>query len=860
MGRRSLATFALVCSLASSWAAEYKLDFARSADKQTALERFVQEVQDPRSPNYRQWLSPEQFADRFGMAKEAEASMAEWVESAGLKVLYRSRSRTYWLLSAPDDASLPKIPLHLARQISGLTRSSRTDFRPIAKTLDAKEANVGNQHFLAPDDYATIFNYAGALARGIDGRGKNIVVVGGSNIDMADIQAFRSRFNLSFPDPQLTLYEGSVEPGQTNDGFQLEANLDLQWVSAVARGASVRFVYGTSLLSALIYAIDQNFAPLISVSFVNNCEPTSSQAALDAFRSLALQAVAQGITWVNGSGDNGAAACDYQVGSIAEGGLTLSAFTSLPEVTVVGGTELNDSNGNYWAPSNTANGASALSYIPEIAWNQSRRGFSMSATGGGVSIYYPKPIWQTGQGVPDSPFRLSPDVALPASTYIGYQIYNRGRFTVVGGTSAGTPAFTGMAALLLQATGLERFGNMNRTLYPLAQSNRNAFHDITEGNNFVPCITGSKDCPGTRLGYPAGLGYDMTTGLGSIDFERLVEAWPRERPVKSLVTLSVTRTPVYATQVSGSTGWSNTLSLFDHNGVGSRLASVSVNGSPVNLSGLGDLTIKPDDELRLVLTLRNVVTPLLVNIVATGQDADGSAWTRTIAVPYLSAAARPVIGGVANGASFTQSFAPGGVLSIFGTDLAEGTQVAGDLPLRDFMQGTVVTVNNVLAPFYFASPGQLNVQIPYSTRGGAATVVVQNPQRAVSASFSFNVSPQGPGIFTNGDRFTVPQTRCARGETCILFLTGQGAVSPAVETGAAPSPAGGVAGLPRPAAATSMSIGGVDAGIAFAGIPPGLVGVMQINFTVSPNTPVGTQPVIVKVGDAQSEAARIEIF
>lgn len=860
MGRRSLAIFALACSLAPSWAAEYRLDFARNADKQADLLRFTQEVQDPRSPNYRRWLTPEQFADRFGMGKETEASMAEWVESAGLKILYRSRSRTYWLLSSSGDAGLPKIPSQLARHISGVTPSSRNDLRPIAKSLDAKEANVGNQHFLAPDDYATIFNYSGALARGIDGRGRNIVVVGASNIDLADLQAFRTRFNLSFPDPQLTLYEGSVEPGQTNDGFQLEANLDLQWVSAVARGASVRFVYGTSPLNALIYAIDQNFAPLISVSFVNSCEATFSQNALDAYRTLALQAVAQGITWVNGSGDNGPSACDYQVGSIAEGGLMLAPFTSLPEVTVVGGTELNDSNGNYWAASNSPNGASALSYIPEIAWNQSRRGFSMSATGGGMSIYYSRPIWQTGQGVPDSPYRLSPDVALPASTYIGYQIYNRGRFTVVGGTSAGTPAFTGMAAMLLQATGLERFGNMNRTLYPLAQSNPAAFHDITEGNNFIPCITGSKDCPGTRLGYPAGLGHDMTTGLGSIDFERLLEAWPRQPDSKSLVTLSVTRTPVYATQVSGSTGWTNTLSLFDHNGIGSRVTAVTVNGAPVNLAGLGDLLIRPDDELRLTLTARNVITPSAVTITASGADQDGTSWTRSLSVPYLAAAARPVIGGVANGASFTQSFAPGAVLSIFGTDLAEGTQAAGDLPLRDFMQGTLVTVNNVLAPFYFASPGQLNVQIPYSTREGAATLVVQNPQRAVTSSFTFNVTAQGPGIFTNGDRFTVPQTRCGRGETCILFLTGQGAVSPLVETGAAPSAAGGVAGLPRPSAGTSMSIGGVEAGIAFAGIPPGLVGVMQINFTVSPNTPVGTQSVVVKVGDASSEAAKIEIF
>lgn len=856
MGRRSLATFAIACSLASSWAAEYKLDFARSADKQAALQRFVDEVQDPRSPNYQRWLTPEQFADRFAISKEEEARLVAWAEQAGFRVAYKSRSRTYLLLEGEVNPTALKIPFSFAR----IERSRRDDLRPIAKTIDAKEANSGNQRFLAPDDYATIFNYESALARGIDGRGKNIVVVGGSNVDMADLRAFRTRFNLNFPDPEFTLYAGSAEPGQTGDGFQLEANLDLQWVSAVARGAKVRFVYGTSPLNALIYAIDQNFAPLISVSFVNGCEASYTQGVLDAYRSLALQAVAQGITWINGSGDNGPSACDYQVGTIAEGGFSLAPFMSLPEVTVVGGTELNDLNGNYWAGSNTANGASALSYIPEVAWNQSRRGFSMSASGGGASIYYPKPIWQTGQGVPDSPFRLSPDVAFPASTYIGYQIYNQGRFTVVGGTSAGTPAFTGMAAMLLQATGLERFGNMNRTLYPLAQANPPAFHDVVDGNNFIPCVTGSKDCPGTRLGFAAGLGYDMTTGLGSIDFERLLEAWPQQAPTKSLVTMSVTRNPVYATTVSGSPGWTTTVSFFDHNGIGSRVTSVTLNGSPVNLSGIPDLSIQPDDELRLVLTLRSVVTPLVIRMEATGTDADGTAWSRSLEVPYLAAAARPVIGGVANGASFTQSFSPGGVLSIFGTDLAEGTQVAGNLPLRDFMQGTLVTINNVLAPFYFASPGQLNVQIPYSTREGAATLVVQNPQRATSATFSFNVAAQAPGIFTNGDRFAVPQARCGRGETCILFLTGQGAVSPSIATGRAPTGAGGIASLPQPTAGASMTIGGTEATVLFAGIPPALVGVMQVNFTVAPATPVGTQPVVVKIGGVSSEAAKIEIF
>jgi uncharacterized protein (TIGR03437 family) len=863
-GKRSPAIFTIAFSIAGClapiYAAEYKIDFARPADRQAGLARYAQEVQDPRSPNYHRWLTPDQFAERFGLSKVAEAAIAVWIESSGLKISYRSRSRTYMLLSGDVDATTLKAPLHVASYIARLAPSRATELRPIAKTLDPKEANAGNQRFLAPDDYATIFNFAGALARGIDGRGRRIAIVGASNLDPADLRSFKSRFNLNTPDPEFILYPGSSEPGQTNDGFQTEANLDVQWASAVARGAHIRYVYGADPFNALLYAIDQNLAPLLSVSFVNECEGRYSQDTLDAFRSLALQAVAQGMTWINGSGDNGPAACDYQVGSIAEGGFALAPFTSLPEVTVVGGTELNDAAGNYWAPQNTANGASALSYIPEIAWNQSRRGVSMAATGGGSSVYYPKPNWQTGQGVPESPFRLSPDVALPASTYIGYQIYDRGRFTVVGGTSAGTPAFAGMAALLLQGTSQERFGNMNRTLYPLAQSNRDAFHDIVDGNAFIPCVTGTKDCPGTRLGFPAGLGYDLATGLGSVDFERLLAAWPRERPAKSLVTFSVSGTPVYATTVSGSPGWANTLSFFDHNGAGSRLTSLSANGSPVNLSGIADLRIPADDELRLSLTLRNVVTPLTLQLEATGSDADGSSWSRTLVVPYLAAAASPVIGGIANGASFARNFSPGAVLSIFGTDLAEGTQVAGDLPLREFVHGTVVTVNNVFAPFYFASPGQLNVQIPYSTREGSATLVVQNPQRAVSASLSFNVSAQAPGIFTNGDRFTVPQTRCGRGATCILFLTGQGAVSPAIATGEAPTGVGGIASLPKPTAATTMTIGGVEASVLFAGIPPALVGVTQINFTVSPNTPLGTQPVIVRIGGAASEAARIEIF
>ena len=217
-----------------------------------------------------------------------------------------------------------------------------------------------------------------------------------------------------------------------------------------------------------------------------------------------------------------------------------------------------------------------------------------------------------------------------------------------------------------------------------------------------------------------------------------------------------------------------------------------------------------------------------------------------------------MIGGVANGASFSQTFAPGAILSVFGTNLSNGTQAAGAVPLLTYMAGITANINGVSTPFYFVSPGQVNLQIPYSTANGSARLTLGYPQ-GNAATFSFQVSASAPGIFVEGAGFTVPQTSCARNETCILFINGQGAVTPAIATGAAPSATATLAQLPKPAAEVTMTIGDVPAKILFAGIPAGLVGVTQINFTVAAETPVGTQPVVVKVGAVESSAAKINV-
>jgi len=205
--------------------------------------------------------------------------------------------------------------------------------------------------------------------------------------------------------------------------------------------------------TSLAFAIDQDLAPVISSSY-GYCEPqiSSSPASTAAyFQSLAQEGNAKGITWVASSGDSGAADCDTTSKQMATQGLAVDLPASIPEVTGVGGTEFAEGNGNYWATTNNSNGSSALSYIPEIAWNDTAAIGKLLASGGGASIFFAKPAWQIDAGVPNDNARHVPDISFAAAVaHDPYQIYTGGAPLYVGGTSAPAPVFAGMLALLNQ--------------------------------------------------------------------------------------------------------------------------------------------------------------------------------------------------------------------------------------------------------------------------------------------------------------------------------------------------------------------------------------------------------------------------
>src|SRR5262249_6398522 len=148
-------------------------------------------------------------------------------------------------------------------------------------------------------------------------------------------------------------------------------------------------------------------APIVTISY-GACEV---DFRLSYYRAITQQGNAQGITFLNSSGDSGAAGCDDQGSEVlAARGIGVSFPAVLPEVTGVGGTQFVEGQGVYWG-TNSANLGSAKSYIPEAAWNESSPSLGLASTGGGASIYYPKPFWQSGPGVPNDNVRHVPDIS-----------------------------------------------------------------------------------------------------------------------------------------------------------------------------------------------------------------------------------------------------------------------------------------------------------------------------------------------------------------------------------------------------------------------------------------------------------------
>jgi subtilase family serine protease len=559
------------------------LVFKPSPDQQAALQALLQEQQDRSSLSFHKWLTPEQYADRFGMSESDLAKVTSWLQSEGFEVNRISRGRTeifftgtaaqieaafrtemhHYLLNGEihfANATELSVPAAFAPTVRSIRNLS--DLRAQPKGGNSPNQSFGGlsphytdgttgDHYLAPADFATIYGLNSLYSAGFNGTGQSIAIMGQTAIYTQDIDDFRTAAAL--PARTSTNFQQIQVPNSGNPAVNTnalgEADLDLEWSEAVAPNANLIFVFvgnnpTYTAIDALQYAVDNNTAPVISITY-GECEQNMGSMEADTIQGWVQTGNSQGQTVIAASGDSGAADCDPANAASAMYGLAVDVPAAIPEVTGVGGTEFSAdppsiTTSTYWNATNAADGGSAISYIPEITWNDSVANSELSASGGGASTFFPKPAWQIATNVPDDGARDVPDIALTASPdHDPYLVcsaqscivgFNDAKGGHSGGTSFGAPAFAGIVAIINQRTSSTQ-GNVNPTLYNLAMSVPTAFNDITTGSNIVPCTQGTPDCPSSGssaglLGYVANPGYDQTTGLGSLNTSILVNAWP----------------------------------------------------------------------------------------------------------------------------------------------------------------------------------------------------------------------------------------------------------------------------------------------------------------------------------------------
>ena len=628
------------------------LQLQRPADKEAALNSYIAQLNDVASPNYHKWLTPAEIGANYGPSQDDIATVTTWLTSHGLQLnrvypngmvvdfsgsAHQVESAFHLNLhnlSVNGEAHIantqdPQIPAALAGIITGL--ASLNDFRPRALHHDLTPAHIdprsgghvssdytfnsGSSTYQAvvPGDLATIYDLNKLYQAGITGQGQTIVVIEDTNVySTADWTTFRNTFGLSgYTTGSFT----QVHPGSncSNPGVNAddgEAILDAEWASAAAPGATIelascadtRTTFGG--LIALQNLLATNNPPkIISISY-GESETENGASANAAYKSAYQTAAAEGVSVFVSSGDEGAASSDANAAYAAHG-ITVSGFASTPYNVAVGGTDFADSvtgkNSIYWSSTNSNTYASALSYIPEIPWNDScaskllagaygysttygSSGFCNSGTGrqyyittasgsggpsgcatgapskagivSGTCRGYGKPQWQSIVGVPSDGVRDIPDVSLFAANGVWGHYYvfcysdpGQGRggapctgapsgWAGAGGTSFAAPIMAAMQSLVNQSTN-SAWGNPNPTYYNLAAAEYGS-----AGNS--SCNSSNGNASGSGCVF-----HDVTAGDLDVVCYSTYNCYRPSGVYGVLSTSSSSYSPAYGTQ----TGW-----------------------------------------------------------------------------------------------------------------------------------------------------------------------------------------------------------------------------------------------------------------------------------------------------------------
>ncbi|MBV8414389.1 MAG: IPTL-CTERM sorting domain-containing protein [Verrucomicrobia bacterium] len=489
-------------------------------------------------------ISPQEMAARYEPLTADYEAVAAWVRNQGLtitredgnhlaifargnisqiaqalrvtfsRVTFEGKEYT----SAIDAPSVPATLSPILLGINGL----QPHIRPHSRLIVKPSSLTGTNPPYLPSQIAQADNATSLYSSNITGEGESIAIVIATFPYTSDLVSFWTTYgvNQTINNIQFIQVVSGTLPAPSG-----EETLDTEWSSSIAPGARVR-IYATNELlpTYLDEAYQQVYNDAINHPEYGLHQMSMSYGLGETYYPLSqVQTFAQyfanlasaGVTLFASSGDGGSTPGTGGAGD-ASGPLQVESPASDVNVTGVGGTTLTlNSNG---------------SESSEVAWSYS---------GGGLSVYFQRPSWQTGTGMPAGTMRAVPDVAGAADPNTGAVFFFENAQSVDGGTSWSCPTWAGYCALINQArsnAGLSPIGLLGPQIYPLIGSTN--FRDITSGSNSVGANSGGN--------YSAGIGYDPVTGIGVPLMQTLTQTL-----VGSSQLLGVQIQPVFQSVVPG---------------------------------------------------------------------------------------------------------------------------------------------------------------------------------------------------------------------------------------------------------------------------------------------------------------------
>jgi hypothetical protein len=670
---------------------------APSADQQAALTAELANQQNSASSEYHHWLTPADFAAAYANSAADVATVSAWLQAEGFQVAPLPASRGWIEFSGTAAqveqafhaqvhfvttlqgtraalASGIRVPSALLPLIHGLvsldgslSTAALTTPRPVATAAAdlASQTSLNSAEALTPQLVAQLLHLDALHTSGVRGAGETIAIPARSNVRAADIAAFRSTFSL--PASALTVLPNGSDPGRTAD--EAEAALTASWAGAAAPGAQIVLVPAATTAAtdgldlALASIVDQALAHTVSVGY-SACEASLGEAHQAFYSALYQQATAEGVAVIAAVGDSGPSACQAAGSDTpVTTGYAVNALASTPWNTAAGVASFGSGGAGA--------GASALS-----AWSPAGPADPAYAGGGGKSASYAAPAWQPAPAASaaetasasSTNHRLLPDLALPTALD---SAVNRGlafclsgstassSCTLVrsGGSSASAAIFAGIAALVAEKHGPQ--GNLAPTLYTVSRQS-GIFSDVAQGSAQLSCQASTPGCDSSgQIGFTAVAGYDLASGLGVVNAQKLLKAWPEAAAgtgaasvtwttisqtigSSASLTLSVTVSSATATSTTVPTGTVVFYDVTNSANLGTATLSSGVATATIATGTFatgvheieaiysGDSVYATETSAQIAITVKNSVTVVLTSNITTASPEQSVVLTATV--------------------------------------------------------------------------------------------------------------------------------------------------------------------------------------------------------------------------------------